>query len=85
MNGNTAESRAALHERKQALSATFVVTAETRAAIATISDVVWLCKREYIAHHLYVKGYTTEEAVYLSTVCIHRLYYTILYIYTDIS
>ena len=68
VNGNTAEARAALHERKQALTATFAVTAESRTAIASICDVLWLCKRAYIAHHMYVKGYTEEEAAYLLTV-----------------
>ena len=67
--------RSQFHQRKLVLSNMFSCEAASRTAVQCIRDVIWLSEKERIAHQVYVKGNTREEAVSM-------LMFNMIYIYT---
>ena len=57
------QDRSLHHQRKLVLSNMFSSEAASRTAVQCLRDVLWLNKKQYIAHQVYINGNTREEAV----------------------
>jgi len=62
-------------QRQFVLSNMFSCEAASRTAVQCLNDVLWLNKKQYIAHQMYINGNTREEAVSM-------LMLTMIFLYT---
>jgi glutaredoxin len=62
-------------QRQFVLSNMFSCEAASRTAVQCLNDVLWLNKKQYIAHQMYTNGETMEQAVSI-------LMFTMMFLYT---
>ena len=66
--------RTQFQQRQLVLSNMFSCEAASRTAVQCLNDVLWLNKKQYIAHQVYINGNTRVEAVSMPMVTMIFLY-----------
>ena len=69
------DDRRQFQQGQLVLSNMFSCEAASRTAVQCLNDVLWLNKKQYIAHQMYTNGNTREEAVSM-------LMFTMMFLYT---
>lgn len=81
--GNSALARSLILERAKHIAHSFQATAEAVNEVAFVTDVLWMTMPEYIAHHVYTKGMTREEAT-VTVIAYNNYMLVCIFIYTCI-